>query len=85
MGNGKGSDHFRLEKFFIETDSFSSKTLAYLQLADQETSLVDYSFSSSQQALALLTTKNSLYTFSLSQALRATEKIKHNAPEGNDA
>ena len=29
------NDQFRLEKFFIEADSFSSKTLAFLEAQDQ--------------------------------------------------
>ena len=39
------SDHVRIEKFFIEADSFSSKTQAFLQLKDKEENIMMYSIS----------------------------------------
>ncbi len=54
----------RLEKFFIEADSFSSKTLANFQMNDRSEQLVNYRFAHRQDKVAILTTQG-LYVFSL--------------------
>jgi len=57
------SDSIRLEKFFIEADSFSSKTLAHLTLPEKER-VLSFTFSKSLQKVAAFTSSGALYVFS---------------------
>lgn len=57
------SDSIRLEKFFIEADSFSSKTLAHLSLPEKER-VLSFTFSKSLQKVAAFTSSGALYVFS---------------------
>jgi len=56
-------DTVRIEKFFIENESFSSKTLAFLQLSHKEERPKLYEISQKNQLLAFLSDQGSLYMF----------------------
>ena len=59
-------DNNRLEKFFIESDSFSSKTISYLELSsDPDETVSQYQFSQNQEKVVILSDKNNLSTFNL--------------------
>lgn len=64
-GLGTMQENVRLEKFFIESDSFSSKTLAYLQLKTPDERPALYNISQCQDKVVVYSNKRSLYTFSL--------------------
>lgn len=71
-------DTVRIEKFFIESDSFTSKTLAYLQLNDKDEMIEKYVISQSQDKLALLSTFNNLYTFVLRDLESESKEVDDN-------
>jgi hypothetical protein len=77
------NDNIRVEKFFIEADSFSSKTIAYLSLTHpQDESVTHYCINYTQDRLALLSNKGSLYTFNLTEVIKngavANEDVNNN-------
>lgn len=59
-------DNNRMEKFFIESDSFSSKTIAYLELSsDPDESVLLYKFSENQEKVVIMSDKRNLTTFNI--------------------
>lgn len=61
----QGHENIRLEKFFIESESFSSKTLAYLQLKSPDERVQEYNVSQCQDKVGVYSSKRSLYIFSM--------------------
>ena len=75
-------DALRIEKFFIEADSFSSKTIAYLQLKEpQREKVVSYNFSRACQKVAVYTTSGSLYVFGDWEIAAKAEPVIEAAPD----
>ncbi len=55
-----------MEKFFIESDSFSSKTIAYMELSsDPDETVLNYQFSKNQENVVIMSDKHNLLTFNL--------------------
>ncbi|CDW76778.1 UNKNOWN [Stylonychia lemnae] len=78
---GEISDHVRIEKFFIENDSFSSKTQAFLQMANKEEEVLQYNIAQNQEKVAILTDRSNIYIYNISdleQKLSNTMKSQQN-------
>jgi hypothetical protein len=58
-------DLVRIEKFFIENETFSSKTLGYFQLQDSKENCTVYCISERQDKVVMLTDRNNLYVFAI--------------------
>jgi hypothetical protein len=75
-------DNNRLEKFFIESDSFSSKTIAYLELSnDPDETVLLYQFSKNQEKVAIISDKHNLSTFDLYEIRNPSVAEKANSPD----
>ena len=75
-------DNNRLEKFFIESDSFSSKTIAYLELSnDPDETVLKNQISKNQEKVAIISDKHNLSTFDLYEIRNPSLAEKANSPD----